>query len=212
MIELKRAFRALGVTRYTISTNDRFFGRKLSRLKPPPEVPFCEDHGCAIYFTRRLWSEEGFDEKEYCICSDAFLEPEDNLLEASKAIWCLADLREAVSRQLFEQSMRSFELDDIDASEGNLDEEPEDEPIHDIEGDPEDPKEDAPHVPSNHSRWYRVLGFKVYPQDLAQAESMYRKLIKQCHPDVGGTEEDASALFEAVKQARKVFDNLDTDS
>jgi len=213
IIELKRAFRALGVKRYTISTNDRFFGRNLVRLKPPPEVPFCDSHGCAVYFTRRMWSADGFEEKEYCLCSDTFLDVADNVIEAAKAIWCFAGLKDSVSGQVFEQSMRSLELDDAYATEEIHDEGPSDESsdsgAESSVAYAEEPKEEPPHVPSKHSRWYRVLGFKMYPGSLAQAESRYRQLIKQCHPDVGGTEEDASALFSAIKQARKIFEDVD---
>ena len=209
IIELKRAFRALGVKRYTISTNDRFFGRNLVRLKPPPEIPFCDSHGCAVYFTRRMWSEDGFEEKEYCLCSDVFLDVADNVVEVAKAIWCFAGLKDSVSGQVFEQSMRSLGLDDADEPEEMHDEEIADEPTPEADDCPEEPKEELPHVPSRHSRWYRILGFRIYPESLAQAESRYRQLIKQCHPDVGGTEEDASALFSAIKQARKIFENVD---
>ncbi len=214
VIELKRSFRALGVTSYTISTNDRFFARNLSRRKPPPEVPFCEEHGCAVYFTRRLWCRDGLEEREYCMCSDTFVEAADNVMEVSKAVWCLVDLREAVSQQLFDQGIRSFELAveksgdiETDADVGpegdecsadNLDE--------DVEGSP------SPHVPSKHTRWYRVLGFRVYPESIDAAEASYRRLIKQYHPDVGGSAEDASALFDAIKKAREMFDIVDTDS
>ncbi len=218
ILAIKSAFRSFGVRRFTISTNDRFFGRMISRRNPPPpKLPFADRHGCAVYFARKSLTPDGFETRDYCICSDSFLYTADNVAEIARVVQKLASLRRSVSEQSLSQLLRSIELTDEYEGEN---EEPEQSHNYDEElfgPEPEQEKTPEPesspevHRPSEHSKWYRVLGLRRYPRDLKEAEACYRSLILTCHPDRGGTEEDAAALNGAIASARSFYGNVDRE-
>lgn len=48
--------------------------------------------------------------------------------------------------------------------------------------------------------WSKLLGS---PRTLKDAEKAYRKLTRECHPDIGGSHDKMVALNQAMEQARK---------
>jgi hypothetical protein len=55
------------------------------------------------------------------------------------------------------------------------------------------------------AQWWDVLG--VQPDDdLAVMEAAYRRKMKEAHPDLGGTEGQASTLNWAIEKAREAWD------
>lgn len=57
--------------------------------------------------------------------------------------------------------------------------------------------------------WWQVLGFTLEPPHspptLTQCEAGYRHLMKDAHPDAGGTHERAAELNAAIAEARKIL-------
>lgn len=53
--------------------------------------------------------------------------------------------------------------------------------------------------------WWKVLGIPADVKDIDYAEFQYRKLMKEAHPDVGGSQKRASELNLAIGEARKVL-------
>lgn len=54
--------------------------------------------------------------------------------------------------------------------------------------------------------FFRFLGFKEVPGSAEDVKERYRQLVKQMHPDVGGTEEDFQKLRDAVERALKYLE------
>lgn len=52
--------------------------------------------------------------------------------------------------------------------------------------------------------WYEVLGC-AEDVTLLEAESIYRRLLREKHPDRGGSDEDALRLHNAIAEAREVL-------
>ena len=76
-----------------------------------------------------------------------------------------------------------------------------------VEQTKEPPKQEPPRPspppqspPPVEPEWSKLLGS---PRTLKDAEKAYRKLTRECHPDIGGSHDKMVALNQAMEQARK---------
>ncbi|WP_028987638.1 hypothetical protein [Thermicanus aegyptius] len=60
---------------------------------------------------------------------------------------------------------------------------------------------EVPEVPS----FFRFLGFDQIPKDLAEVKERYKTLVKQMHPDTGGTQDNFISLQKAMEKAMEYF-------
>lgn len=56
--------------------------------------------------------------------------------------------------------------------------------------------------------FFRFLGFDRIPKDLAEVKERYKTLVKQMHPDTGGTQDDFVSLQKAMEKAMEYFNGV----